>query len=60
MNAIEIQDQARRLYDAHGNRAIAEAAQKAVDLERHGNRDEAQTWRRIEKALLVIRGPHLS
>jgi hypothetical protein len=39
-----------------GAKAIADAAQKASDFERRGDH-EARTWRRIEAALLVMRGP---
>jgi hypothetical protein len=60
MHAIEIQDHARKLMEAHGAAAIAEAAQKARSYEEQGNKDEAQTWRRIEAALREMQGPHLS
>jgi hypothetical protein len=60
MQATEIQDVARRLREAHGDRAAAEAAQKAVIYERAGDADEARIWRRIEAALLIMRGPSQS
>jgi hypothetical protein len=60
MNAIEIQDQAHRLYEARGAASIAEAAQKAVQLEEKGNKSEAATWRRIETALRMMHGPKMS
>ncbi len=60
MLATEIHDQARRLMDARGLKAIAEAAQKARDFESHGNKAEATTWRRIEAALREISGPRVS
>jgi len=60
MNATQIQDAARRLREAHGDKATAEAAQKAVDCERAGDRDQAEIWRRIEAALLAMRGPRQS
>jgi hypothetical protein len=41
----------RQLMDAHGPRAIAEAAQRAVESERMKDEDEAQTWRQVEAAL---------
>ncbi len=34
MREIEIHDYARQLLEAHGARAIAEAAQKAISLEK--------------------------
>ena len=58
MREIDIQDYARKLLEAHGDKAIAEAAQKASAFEQQGNKEEADTWRRVEKALLIMRGPH--
>lgn len=60
MQAIDVHELARQLHDARGHRAIAEAAQKAADLEQLGKEDEARQWRRIEKALIQMRGPHVS
>jgi hypothetical protein len=58
MHEIDIQDYARQLLEAHGDRAVAEAAQKASAFESQGNKEEADTWRHIESALLLMRGPH--
>ncbi len=41
MQEIEIQDCARRLFDARGEKAIVEAAQKARALEEKGEAEEA-------------------
>ena len=60
MREVEIQDYARQLLEAHGDKAIAEAAQKACALEQQGQSEEAETWRHIEAALKLIRGPHVS
>lgn len=60
MQEIDIHDYARQLLDAHGDRAIVEAAQKASALEQQGQSDKAQTWRQIEAALKSMRGPHVS
>lgn len=57
MQTVEIQEQARRLFEAHGTKALAEAAQKARDFETKGERDKAQDWRKIEAALKELRGP---
>jgi len=51
MQEIEIQDYARQLFEARGNSAIVEAAQKARSFEEQGNREEAETWRHIEALL---------
>ena len=60
MQAIEIQEHARKLRDAYGEKAILEAAQKARELEKTGDRGQAKTWRRIEAALMQMRRPHVS
>ena len=60
MNAIEVRDYARRMVDAHGTKAIAEAAQKAVAHESSGDTEQAKNWRRIEAALRQMQGPHES
>ncbi len=58
MQEVEIHEHARLLWDAHGPKAIAMAAQRARDLEEQGDRRNAENWRRIEAALLVRRGPN--
>jgi len=60
MQAMEIQEHARKLRDAHGDKAVLEAAQKAKSFEQQGDTEQAQTWRRIEAALLQMQGPHVS
>jgi len=60
MRPTEIEEHARKLRDAHGNKAIAEAAQKARTLEEQGNAEQAATWRRIEAVLREMQGPHES
>lgn len=57
MLATEIQEHARKLLEAHGDRAVVEAAQKAKSLEDGGSAEEAKVWRRIEAALKQMRGP---
>jgi len=60
MGEIEIQDYARQLLEAHGDKAVVEAAQKACAFEKEGRDEEAETWRHIEAALKLMRGPHVS
>jgi hypothetical protein len=60
MQTIDIQDYARQLFEAHGPKAIAEAAQKASAFEQKGDREQAETWRNIERALLLMRGAKAS
>jgi hypothetical protein len=60
MQENEVYDYARQLLEAHGDKAVAEAAQKACALEQQGQSDEAETWRHIEATLKLMRGPHVS
>ena len=60
MQAVDIQDYARQLLEAHGDKAVAEVAQKARALEDQGKREDAEQWRRIEAALKEMLGPHQS
>ena len=60
MEMAKIAEYARSLYDAHGDKAEAEAARKAKEFEDAGNDAEAATWRSIRKAISEIRGPHVS
>jgi hypothetical protein len=60
MQESEVYDYARQLLEAHGDKAIAEAAQKACALEQQGESENAETWRHIEAALKLLRGPHES
>jgi hypothetical protein len=60
MQTVEINEYARQLLEAHGYKAIAEAAQKASAFEQQGDQEQAQTWRSIEQALLLMRGPNES
>jgi hypothetical protein len=57
MNTAQVQTIARQLFEEQGAKAIAFAAQKALSLERHHDSDQSQTWRRIEAALMRMRGP---
>ena len=60
MDVNEIHDYARRLVGAHGEKAELEAAQKATECDRQGDRDHARDWRRIQAAIKEMRGPHES
>jgi hypothetical protein len=60
MDLADIHDYARQLLEAHGAKAVVEAAQKARAFEEQGDSDQAETWRRIEAALKLMRGPHES
>jgi hypothetical protein len=60
MQAVELQDHARKLMNTFGPKAIAEAAQRANKLEAEGQSDRARDWRRIESALRLMQGPRAS
>jgi hypothetical protein len=60
MHTTQIQDYARQLLEAHGETATLEAAQKAVAFEKAGDKEQAKTWRQIEAALMLMRGPRQS
>ena len=56
MNATQISEDAQSLYRAHGDRAEAEAAQKARTCEESGNTAQAEDWRAIQAAIRSRRG----
>ncbi len=60
MQAVEIQDHARKMMAAHGPKAVAEAAQKAKSYEDAGDKEQAKDWRRIEAALRQMQGPRMT
>ncbi len=60
MKIAEITQYARALYEAHGDKAEAEAAQKAKTLNDAGDATEAETWRAVQRAIREIRGAHES
>ena len=60
MEETVIAEYARQLREAHGDRAVAEAAQRAAECERQKDKDGAKTWRHVEAALKEMRGPHAS
>ncbi len=56
----DIQDYARQILEAHGPKAIAEVAQKAVACDAKGETEKAEVWRQVEAALQEMLGPHES
>jgi hypothetical protein len=60
LHETDVHDLARQLLEAHGDKAVAEAAQRACAFEKEGKREEAETWRHIEAALKTMLGPHQS
>ncbi|NBD30876.1 hypothetical protein [Salibaculum griseiflavum] len=60
MQIEKIAQHARALYDAHGDKAEAEAAQKAKQHEEAGESEAAETWRAVQKAIRQLRGANES
>jgi hypothetical protein len=60
MEKTKIAEYARALYKAHGEKAEAEAAQKAKHHEEAGEEQEAANWRAIRAAIREMRGAHES
>ncbi|OSQ47258.1 hypothetical protein [Marivita geojedonensis] len=60
MDQVKTHEYARALYKAHGDKAQVEAAQKAKHHEDAGETEEAETWRKIQRAISEMRGPHES
>lgn len=60
MEISKVNEYARALYASHGDKAEAEAAQKAKKHEEAGDTQEASDWRAIRAAIRELRGPHES
>ena len=56
MDHKDLVQYARSLYDAHGDKAEAEAAQKAATAKDAGNLDDAETWDKIRLHIRELRG----
>jgi hypothetical protein len=57
MTAVEVQDVARRLMAAKGDRALIEATRRAAQSIEAGKSSAAQDWRRVADAIALMRGP---
>lgn len=56
MKTTKIAEYARALYEAHGDKAEAEAAQKMAAAEAEGKTDEMEQWRSVREAVRALRG----
>ncbi len=52
----KVADYARALYEAHGDKAEAEAAQKMAAAEEAGQAEEVAQWRAVREAVRALRG----
>jgi hypothetical protein len=59
MNESEIIDYAKRLLEAHGDKAEFEAAQKARDFEAAADEAQAEVWRRIRTTINELRSTQI-
>jgi hypothetical protein len=57
MNTADVSAVAHHLFESHGAKAIAEAAQKAASFEKAGDEGQARFWRRVQAVLQEMRGP---
>lgn len=57
MKMQDIAQYAHALYEAHGDKAEAEAARKASDEEAAGNEAAAEKWLKIRRHIKELRGP---
>ncbi|MGH6865985.1 MAG: hypothetical protein ACREDO_07425 [Methyloceanibacter sp.] len=57
MEMSEIHVHARRFVGAHGDKAELEAAQRASECEKQGDKVQAADWRRIQAAIREMLGP---
>ena len=60
MRESDVADYAKRLLEAHGGKAEAEAAAKVREFENINDAEQAETWRRIRAAISEMRGAPLS
>lgn len=60
MTVAQIDDYARRLYTARGDRAEFEAAQRARTCAAKGEVQTAEQWRAVRTVIHMLRGPNAS
>lgn len=60
MEMSQVHNIARRLYDSHGPKAEAEAAQKLREAEQSGDQEQQTLWRRVRAAVQDMKGAHAS
>ena len=60
MKMSDVHDHARQMLDAYGDKAEAQAEQRATKAGDSGNKTEEETWRRVRMAIREMRGSHVS
>ena len=60
MDSNAIHDYARRFVGAHGDKAELEAARRAAECERQGEKIKRAIGGGFQAAIKEMRGPHLS
>lgn len=56
MEMTQVHNIARRLFETHGLKAEAEAAQKLQEAERAGDEEQKDLWRRVRAAVHDMKG----
>ncbi len=57
MTSTDLINYAQSLYSAHGDKAEAEAAQKAAAALEQGDHEDAEKWQKIRGHIHSLRGP---
>ena len=57
MDILKVSEHAQALFDAHGDKAEFEAAQRQKESETAGDEEEARNWMSIRAAVRRLRGP---
>lgn len=60
MDMSQVHNIAKRLVDAHGLKAEAEAAQKFLEAEKAGDDEKIEIWRRVRSAIREMKTAHES
>ena len=56
MTQADVSAVARHLYETHGAKAMAEAAQKAASFAKAHDEEQAKFWQRVQAAIEEMRG----
>lgn len=59
MRENEVIDYARRLLEAHGDKAEAEAARKVREFEQQNDQAQLDTWKKIRTAITELRASQI-
>jgi hypothetical protein len=60
MDTIKAIEYAKQLLAAHGDKAEAEVAQRAAAFDAKGEHAQAESWRKVRRAIKELRASHVS